>query len=311
MGPIFIGGASRSGKTLMRWMLTSHPRIAVMRRTEMWPRFAGRFGDLGHAENLERCLRAMLERHQISALEPDLDRLRSALGAEPTYARLFALLGQGYAERAGKTRWGDMSPGNERFAHEIMSAYEGARFIHLIRDPRDAYASLLLEKAPRRPGAVAAWTSPWIDSARLASAGAERYPGAYLAVRYETLVAEPEATMHQVCRLLGEAFDPAMLRMAEARRYDDVRTSSGVGPISTDFVGRYRGTLTRADVAYIQAVAGSEMRRFGYEPDAVRLSVRDRIRLVTEWPTLRTRARLQRAAFERRRAAPVDARSDR
>jgi hypothetical protein len=67
-GPIFIGGTSRSGKTLMRWMLSSHPRIVVTRRTEMWTRFYGRFGDLTEPANLERCLRAMLERRQIADL---------------------------------------------------------------------------------------------------------------------------------------------------------------------------------------------------------------------------------------------------
>ena len=74
--PSSSAGSSRSGKTLMRWILSSHPRIAVSRRTEMWPRFHGRFGDLANTKNLERCLDAMLERKQIAALAPDVDRLR-------------------------------------------------------------------------------------------------------------------------------------------------------------------------------------------------------------------------------------------
>ena len=53
-GPIFIGGLSFSGKTTLRLMLSSHPVIVLSRRTYMWQRFYGRYGDLRRPENLER-----------------------------------------------------------------------------------------------------------------------------------------------------------------------------------------------------------------------------------------------------------------
>lgn len=303
MGPIFVGGASRSGKTLMRWMLSSHPDIVVTRRTEMWSRFSGRFGDLGKPGNLERCLGAMMARSQIAALEPDLERVRRDFAeGERTYGRLFALVNEQYAERCGKPRWGDQSPSNERFADAIMSAYTTARFIHLIRDPRDCYAAILLEKAKRRPGAAGVWASSWTTSAALARDNVERYPDAYRVVRYETLVAEPEQTMRDVCDLLGEPFDPAMLRMEEVERYRELRESTG-SPISTAFVGQYARVLSPTDLVHIQAVADEQMRSFGYAPEAVRLSAGERIRLAAAWPALRTRRRVQPSGH--RRPAPA------
>jgi hypothetical protein len=284
-GPIYIGGASRSGKTLVRWILSSHSRIVVTRRTEMWTRFAGRFGDLAHPENLERCLDAMLRRRHIAELEPDLPRLRRDFLAGPaTYGRLFALMHEQYAERAGKPRWGDQTAQVGRSADRIFAEDARARFLHLIRDPRDRFAAVL-ERGPRRPGAVGQATAAWLASAAVAVRNRRRYAGRYEILRYEELVSRPEATMRQVCGFLGEEFEPAMLRMDGVRRYDAIRTGSGSqSPVSTAFVGRYRNSLSRADVALIQSIAGRRMLSFDYALDPVRLTPVERFRYAARWP---------------------------
>jgi hypothetical protein len=58
--PIFIGGLDNSGKTHLRLALSSHPEIAMTRRSYMWTRIYNRYGDLRQPENFERCLNALL-----------------------------------------------------------------------------------------------------------------------------------------------------------------------------------------------------------------------------------------------------------
>lgn len=283
-GPIFLGGAARSGKTLMRHILSSHSRIVVTRRTDMWPRFSGRFGDVRRPENMERCLRAMLHREQIASLEPDLDRLRGDLREGPlTYARLFSLIHEQYAERCGKERWGDQTAFIERFADELMAAYPGATVIHMIRDPRDRHEALL-HRGSGGPGIVGSLTAGWLSSVALAERNLERYPGSYLVVRYEELVIRPEETMHDVCAFIGEGLEPAMLRMEGVRRYDRERGYTPDGsPISAEYLGRYR-QVGRPDLAFIQAVAGARMRELGYVPDPIRLTPAERVQGALKWP---------------------------
>ncbi|MDI9547716.1 MAG: sulfotransferase, partial [Chloroflexota bacterium] len=109
-GPIFIGGTGRSGKTWMRFMLSSHPNICLSRRANLWTDHDGRYGDLARVANLERCLDTLLRSKHIQFLNPDADRIRREFRHGPaTYARLFALLHEHYAEQQGKPRWGDQT----------------------------------------------------------------------------------------------------------------------------------------------------------------------------------------------------------
>ena len=105
----------------------------MTRRTNLWTHFYGQYGDLGHPKNFERCLAMMLRYKRIVRLQPDPERVRREFyQGEPSYARLFALLESHYAERQGKTRWGDKSLNTERYADLIFDAYpQAVSYTHL------------------------------------------------------------------------------------------------------------------------------------------------------------------------------------
>jgi Sulfotransferase family len=284
-GPIYVGGATRSGKTLMRWLLSSHSRLAVSRRAEMWPRFYARYGDLAQPGNLELCLQAMLARPQVAALVTDPAQIREDfVRGSATYGRLFALVQEQFAAQSGKPRWGDQSGRIEAFAEPVLAAYPEAKILHLIRDPRDRHEAVAARDGPLRPGAAGQSAASWLRSARLARHNASRWPDNYRVVRYETLVSRPEETVEEVCAFLGEGFEPAMLRLEGARRYDHDRVEDGGSPISTAYVGRYRGRISRADLNFIQRVTGRRMDDFGFALAPVPIRMRQRSRLAVHWP---------------------------
>lgn len=272
LDPIFVAGPDRSGTTLMYSLLASHPEISMVRRTNLWRYFYRRYGDLSEPENFERCLDEMLRYRRMRHLEPDEDRIRREFSAgEPTYGRLFALFHGHNAERQGRARWGDKSLHTELFADGIFREYPEARVIHMIRDPRDRYASV-----SRRNGAhldrVGAATGRWLMSARAARRNAAKYPDRYLVVRFEDLVAEPRRVMAQVCEFAGVDFSPSMMDMGAVPELRDSGGNSSFGDgapggISRKPVGRYRSVLDPGDVAFIEHVAGREMERHGYARD--------------------------------------------
>jgi len=276
-GPIFVGGLERTGTSLLYALLASHPNLAMTRRTNWWTYFDGRFGDLARDANLDRCLTAMLQYRRHRKLEPDRERLRAEFRAgERSYCRLFALLEEHHAERIGKPRWGDKSLHTERYAERVFECFPGARILHMIRDPRDRYASALKRWKSNR-GGVGSATAAWIASVGLGERNQERYPDRFRIVRYERLASDPEGTLRDLCAFMDEPYEEAMLEMGGASDFREAGGNSSFGrfasgQISTGSIGRFRKVLSESQVGFIQALAGRTMTAHEYVPSPLALS---------------------------------------
>jgi hypothetical protein len=289
-GPIFIAGLERSGTSLIYALLASHSQIAMTRRTNLWAHFADQYGDLAADENLDRCVGTMRRYTRLAKLRPDWDELlRDFRRGERTYARLFALIEEQHAARAGKPRWGDKSLNTERYAERILAAYPGARILHMLRDPRDRFASSRTRWGVRR-GGIGAGTAEWLASARTARHHAAHHPRHYRIVRYEDLARDPAGTLRQICAFVDVEYEPSMLSMTGAPEFRAQGSNSSYGrlepgAISTASIGRYRGVLSTRQIAFVQRVAGGEMQRLGYDLDDLGLALTQRLRLVfTSFP---------------------------
>ena len=288
--PIYIGGLDRSGKTTMRAFLASHSNIAIPAvGSNMWTYFYRQFGDLGRADNFERCLTAMLRYKHVAFLKPDADRLRRefAQGAS-TYARLFELFLVHFAEREGKPRWGVQTGLIERYADELFDAHPGVKIIHMIRDPRDRYEASIT-KWPKGKGRAGGAVARWRYSATLAERHARRHPDAYLIVRFEDLIRRPETTVRDVCAFIGEQFEPSMMHMGGAEKHRalllDGRPSSDAPILSDHFIGQFRHSVSKPELAFIQLHTARPMRAHGYEPVRVDFTRASRFRFFCfDWP---------------------------
>lgn len=275
-GPVYIAGLERSGTSLMYALLASHPNVAMTRRTNLWRHFYGQYGDLAEEANVERCLETMRRYKRLAVLDLDFERLRREfISGDRSYPRLFALLEGQVAQRMGRERWGDKSLHTEHYADVILRAYPGARILHMIRDPRDRYASSYARWKVRR-GGVGAGTAEWLSSARLARRNERHHPGGCRIVSYETLVRDPEGSLREICEFIDEPYSPDMLSMRAAPEFRDQGNSSygprDPGVISTGSIGRFRQVLSHRQIAFIQMLAGKEMASFGYDPEPLNLS---------------------------------------
>lgn len=274
--PIFVAGPDRSGTSLMYAFLASHPNISMVRRTNMWRYFHGRYGDLSEPENFERCLSDMARYNRMRHLLPDRERIRAEFyQGPPSYGRLFALFHAHHAERRGKSRWGDKSLHTEHYAERVLREFPDARIVHMVRDPRDRYASVR-KRFGRDVARVGAATARWLFSIRVARRNLARYPENYMIVRFEDLAGNPEETMRRVCAFLGEQYAPAMLTMEGAPEHRDKGGNSSFGKIepgviTTSPIGRFRKVLTGSEVEFIQLWAGPDMLALGYQPEPVRM----------------------------------------
>lgn len=303
--PIFLAGMDRSGIGLLGELIDAHPDVAITRRLNFWEFFAGRFGDLGDPRNRDRCIAAMMRYTRISRLRPDPDRLvADFVQGEATDARLFEVLERQNMERLGKRRWGDKSIGSEARADEILGAFSDAIMIHVVRDPRDRFASQSLHRSAGR-GGIGSGAAAWLHSTDLATRNAEVFAGRYLTVRYEDLVRDPVRELTKVCAVAELEFSPAMLAGDDGPRR-----------FHTDSIGRFRTDLRPAESAYMERELAGALEAWGYEASGVEPGVGDRLRFaVTGWPVAalgrrlwgpwtRLRTRTGRRPSSRRIGAP-------
>jgi hypothetical protein len=123
-----------------------------------------------------------------------------------------------YAGKHGKQRWGDKTPDYVRKMKKVQRTLPEARFVHVIRDGRDAGLSQNVRvikrgKEPIPPREMARrWRKRIIKSREDA---AEIADGEYLEVRYEDLISDTERVLKEVCELIELDYDPVMLAYHE------------------------------------------------------------------------------------------------
>ena len=184
----FIVGVGRSGTTLLRLMLDSHPELAIPPETGFAPEVvrACRAG----AARRRRAGRAAARAAQLGRLRPRRGRaraplrgLRGRLDGGARSARALRPLRGG----PGKPRWGDKTPAYVKRMPMISKALPEARFVHVIRDGRDVALSRARRRACREPAPPERAAETWRKRILRAREAAERLDH-YLEVRYEDLV---------------------------------------------------------------------------------------------------------------------------
>jgi len=187
--PIFVIGSPRSGTTLVRLILDSHPNISCGEETHFLrdlEAVVGRNWDLVATYGLPR--------------EWWIERLR---GLYDTFqAEVLA--------RNGKARWAEKDPTYTLHVPFIEELFPSAVFVHLLRDGHDVVASFR-DRWGYKSAARAARTE-WARYVEAARHLGRRLPGdRFLELRYEVLVAEPETQGQRLFEFLGEPWDPSVL----------------------------------------------------------------------------------------------------
>jgi len=272
--PIFIGGLQRSGTSLMRAIIGSHPTLAIYKSDlPLWTKYYKHHHDLDLNDpdiRMQLLDEIISDRKslKIIGLTFNAQEILASLQNEShvTFGVLFQHLLRQYAKLIGRPRWGLKTPHNEFWSDEIFAAYPDAKMIHLIRDPRDVAVSIKsrgwdkpLEKTCRK----------WQKSAQLGKIQQDKYANSYMVVRYEDLVGNPESITQKVCDLVELDYRPDLLKMdaqlgwrGSNSHFDDLGYEHE--GISEKAIGRYTEYLDLVDVAFIEDFLKEEMIEWQY-----------------------------------------------
>lgn len=271
--PFFIVGFQRSGTTLLRLMLDAHPEIAIPLDTVgLWSRYEKRlpeYGDLNSEPGRGRLVGDLLGEERIRLWETPLTADQILRGwNEPGYPGLIRAFHQAYAGSKGKVRWGDKDPGNMVRIDQLNRWFPDARFIHIIRDGRDACLSQLEQDFgfDNMLECACAWREEvqWVR--RMGALLGPRY----FELRYEDLVTEPEIRLRSVCRFLDLEYDGLMLQYYERVGTAVPDEKRHIWPLidkppQADNAERWKHKLTRGERVTFEKRAGEVLHACGYD----------------------------------------------
>ena len=293
---VFIGGAPRSGTTLLLALLDSHPELLVFpKETYLFDQSIKKAG----TNDTGRLARYLLSQTEIAELNPQWSAdmgSDGALGKTRLRNFNFAAFEKNFLWRSLQRPTGgprhvlhslfraylemwptahespriyvEKTPGNDYFSEHLFTHFPEAKLIQIVRDPRAVYASrqqVLRQRRGRHTKAfrlVNEWNRSIWQRHRLRDR-----PEQFLSIRYEDLLANPRSVLGQVCRFIGISVEPLTLAPTKAGQNWPGNSSFGdcFSGISQVPLNRWKDDLSDDEVAWIEYHCQQGMEECGYQ----------------------------------------------
>jgi len=253
-------------------MVLSHPRVTIPPETKFYGmiRDTNRGLDLTTDRGFTKACETAWANLNRRGIGFDRDRfMELASAADRSWPGVFTAVLAAYSQQRDADRVGEKSPVHTHYAHEIMSDFPEAKFVHVLRDPRAVVLSRIKAGFGTRligPNIVR-WRRAVDMHERIADTlGPERYH----IVRYESLVQDREGTLRALCAFLDLEFMPEMLEHQDRkdRGWSDRSKDwlkNTLKPVFTSSIDAWKNDLKPAQIALIEAGLGDRIELMGYE----------------------------------------------
>lgn len=237
--PVFIVGPLRSGTTLLRLLLDHHGSISIFHELE---------GAVSQAVGDE--WPALPAYYEFIENDRQMQDLAFAVDRSLSYEELVkSFLSQAY-DRNPKPTIGAA-------VHSRMDLlprlWPDARFIHLLRDPRDVSRSCI---GMGWVGNVHEGVHMWIEAERRWDALRRLVDDANtIEVRFESLVREPEASLTRVCDWLQVHFDASML---------DIENDTTYSRPDASYAEQWKTKLSQREIRWVEYQSAQMLQDRGY-----------------------------------------------
>jgi hypothetical protein len=249
-GPIFIVGSMRSGSTLLRLIVDSHPRIAIGPET-------GFMGAVAATKTIPNWKNG---KDWYRRLNWDEDEVNARL--RDFYDGMFLR----YATAQGKSRWGEKTPFHTSHMAAMAEVFPDAVFIGIVRHPGAVAASLRKSFHYDFADAVSYWSATNLEMVRAATDLGSRF----VACRYEDILQTGEPLLREVTDFLEEDWSPSLLQHDATHRDKGTPRVAEGSTLTTDAIdaaraARWTQSATQDDYRALGDVSALAA-FFGYEP---------------------------------------------
>lgn len=294
--PVFVGGHRKSGTTLFISLLDAHPELVV------YPDDSSFFyawyplmdtDQYSDAAKIERMCATVLD-----IIRVDLERVDTG-GYAFDHEDFKALYRQNMRDRACTPRdlllcavetlnqcsrvrpqnphgWAEKTTSSEIYATRIFSWFPKAKFIHILRDPRDNFASLKSaweKRYSKMNESMQHLTQSHLERClmgfNMALKNTKIFSAEqYFVLRYEDLVQDAQNSMGRVAEFLGISWTSSLLQPTcmgfpwKGNNFEG-KTFDMPDPVNA---GRWRERITTQEAALVEFHFAEVMTRYGYIP---------------------------------------------
>jgi hypothetical protein len=249
--PLFLIGCPRSGTTFAAKLLNSHPHIIMTNETAV----------LMLLDDVIKKAEVGIEAGVLYGKEYNL--LLAALLSD-SYGSLIRSFYEQIAWTEGKHEvryWGEKHPHISMCLDRVDRSFPTARFIYMVRDPRDAACSI----AEMQQSSFAEALVSWKLFSDTYEAFADRCTASrLLLVRYENLVLDYERETARILDWLNLEITPEVVNFLTTSKNVDAHSLTRVRNFALEAIGRWVTRISETDRSLVQQVLGNYLAFYDY-----------------------------------------------
>jgi hypothetical protein len=241
----FLVGAERSGTTMLRLMLDHHPEIAFHGEYEFMVDYLpdNGFPSMNdYAENLRT------------------NRVFNHWKLEPNFKLTYPeLMWSFLRQRLNKASYSVLGATIHHNFDRIVRIWPDAKFIHILRDPRDVALSVV---QMGWAGNVWAGAKIWREAEETWSTLQKNlHDNQWIEVRFEQLVASPTTEISKICKFLDLDYDDSVF---------DYSTNSTYAPPDPKIANKWMRSYPRKGAEFVELALYPLLQERGYEPSSAK-----------------------------------------
>ena len=267
-GPVFVTGMPRSGTKLLRNLLNNHSQLSIpVQESHLIPFIIRNFGsdyDFNQAGNLEKLVTAFRETKFFFSYPEKADKVNADLIRQSasvlSWSSFFEYIFRLYAEKEDHSFriWGDKTPGYIVQFELFVKIFPGARFVHIVRDPRDYALSVKNAWGRSMYRAADRWneTMAMVDKMNTSKEN-------YLEITYEDLLESPEAILTRICHFLGLEYEEGMQTVNQ--KLESYGEARGQNKIVATNKQKFLKKMSPSTLKRVESLVCEQAKRLSYE----------------------------------------------
>jgi len=261
LAPRFIRKSAVSSLRLEQQPLSNPERVERAIERMYNGRLSGAFWDKRSTENGVQLRLVDIEKNVLQ---------ESLLSSSGTPRDVFRIILEKHAESVGKRRAGAKFPVDIGSVPKILEWCDNAKIIHIVRDPRAIYTSMVMREQPgsEKPGVArglaASKRLPYIiiQYRKAASLHSKlQYNDNYIISRFEDVTSSPEEGLRRISNFLGFEYTD---EMKGASRVDSSYSGANKKGIDSSASTQWQSHILSHERKIIEVILKKEMKMFGY-----------------------------------------------